>query len=264
MLFLYFKWAVKMTIYIDGLLFLNFFFDFILLMTTSVILKRNVSIFRLMIGAFFGSLSILVLFFKINTLELFIIKIYLGFLMCIISFGYKNIKYFLISFTSFYMVSIFLGGFLYYLNIEFSYKHKGLFFYKGPKVNLIFLCIISPVILYIYIKQTKMYKNKIKNMYKVNIYVGKKVLNLEGYMDTGNNLKYKNKPVIITNIKNRFNCQKNYIMVNTVSGVSLLECIRVKKVEVIGLGEFKNIYLGFSKDMNICGASVLLNGNMEG
>ena len=41
------------------------------------------------------------------------------------------------------MVSILLGGFLYYLNLEFSSGHKGMLFYnKGPSVNLIFLCII--------------------------------------------------------------------------------------------------------------------------
>ena len=253
-----------MTVYIDGLLLLNFFFDFLLLVSTSTILKRNVSFFRLMLGAFFGSLSILVLFFDINSLELFIIKIYLGFLMCIVSFGYKNIKYFLITFSTFYMVSIVLGGFLYFLNLEFSYKHKGLIFLnKGPSINLIFLCIISPIILYIYIKQTKMYKYRVKNMYKVNIYIGRKVLNLEGYLDTGNTLKYKNRMVIITNIKNIYNDKKSYVMINTVSGVGLLECILVKKVEVLGIGIFEDVYLGFSHDMNIGGVRVLLNGNME-
>ena len=102
-----------MTIYVDGLLFLNFFFDFLLLMTTSIILKRNVSVFRIILGAFIGSLSILILFFKIGSFELFLIKFYLGFLMCIVSFGYKNIKNFLTNFFPFYLVSIILGGFLY-------------------------------------------------------------------------------------------------------------------------------------------------------
>ena len=94
-----------MIVYVDGLLFLNFFFDFLLLLTTSIILKRNVTIFRVMLGAFFGSLSILVLFFQINSFELFLIKLYLGFLMCIISFGYKNIKYFLTSMGTFYLLA---------------------------------------------------------------------------------------------------------------------------------------------------------------
>ncbi|MBR3897850.1 MAG: sigma-E processing peptidase SpoIIGA [Bacilli bacterium] len=254
-----------MIVYVDGLLFLNFFFDFLLLLTTSIILKRNVTIFRVMLGAFFGSLSILVLFFQINSFELFLIKLYLGFLMCIISFGYKNIKYFLTSMGTFYLVSIILGGFLYYLNLEFSYKHEGLIFYnKGPSINIVFLCIISPIILYLYIRQVKNYKSKVSNFYKVNLYIGRKVISLNGYLDSGNTLSFKGRMVIITNIKNIFKNKKYLVSYTSISGVNLLECIKVRKVEVIGIGEFENIFLGFSKSMNICGVDVLLNGNMEG
>ncbi|MBR3229387.1 MAG: sigma-E processing peptidase SpoIIGA [Bacilli bacterium] len=249
-----------MTIYVDGLLFLNFFFDFLLLMTTSIILKRNVGVFRIILGAFIGSLSILVLFFKIGSFELFLIKLYLGFLMCIVSFGYKNIKYFLTNFFSFYIVSIILGGFLYYLNLEFSYKHSGLIFYhKGVSINVIFLCIISPIILYIYIRQVRMYKSKVCNYYKVNIYIGKEVLHLNGFMDSGNNLMFKGKFVIISNIKNRFKNKKYLVPYNTIYGCSLMEVIKVKKVEVIDIGEFCDIYLGFSDNL---GYEVLLNGGM--
>lgn len=254
-----------MIIYVDGLLFLNFFFDFLLLLTTSIILKRNVSVFRIILGAFIGSLSILVLFFKVDNFELFLIKIYLAFLMCIVCFGYKNIKYFLINFISFYMVSIVLGGFLYYLNLEFSYKHDGLiFYYEGVSINIIFLVIFTPIILYIYIKQMKMFKNKVINLYKVNIYIGRKILNLNGYLDSGNTLTFKGRPVIITNMENNFKNKKYLVPYTTVNGTSLLSCIKVRKVEIIGIGEFENIYLGFSKNMNLFGVDVLLNGMMEG
>ena len=70
--------------------------------------------------------------------------------------------------------------------------------------------------------------------------------------------------VIITNIKNIFKNKKYLVSYTSISGVNLLECIKVRKVEVIGIGEFENIFLGFSKSMNICGVDVLLNGNMEG
>ena len=249
-----------MTIYVDGLLFLNFFFDFILLMTTSIILKRNVTIFRIILGAFIGSLSILVLFLKINSIELFLIKLYLGFLMCIVSFGYKNIKNFLINFFSFYLISIILGGFLYYMNLEFSYKHSGLlFYYKGVSINIIIICIISPIILYIYIRQVKLYKYKINNFYKVNIYNDRQIIHLNGYMDSGNTLTFKGKFVIISNIKNNFKNKKYYIPYSTTCGSSLLEAVKIKKVEIKGLGTFEDIYLGFSDNLKY---EVLLNGGM--
>ena len=224
-----------MTVYIDGLLFLNFYLDF------------------------------LVLFFEIGSLELFFIKIYLSFIMCIVCFGYHNLKSFLINVGCFYMVSILLGGFLYFLNITFSYKNNGLvFFNNGISVNALFLILVSPIILYFYIKQMKMFKSKVVCFFKTNIYVGKKILNLNGYLDTGNTLTYKSKPVILTNIDNNFRNKKIYIPYIVIGGSGVLECIKVRKVEVIGIGVFENVYLGFSKDFKLAGADVLLNGLMKG
>ena len=254
-----------MTVYIDGLLFLNFYLDFLLLLTVVVILKRNVKLFRIILGSFLGSLTILVLFFEIGSLELFFIKIYLSFIMCIVCFGYHNLKSFLINVGCFYMVSILLGGFLYFLNITFSYKNNGLvFFNNGISVNALFLILVSPIILYFYLKQMKMFKSKVVCFFKTNIYVGKKVLNLNGYLDTGNSLTYKSKPVILTNIDNNFRNKKIYIPYIVIGGSGVLECIKVRKVEVIGIGVFENVYLGFSKDFKLAGADVLLNGLMKG
>ena len=254
-----------MTVYIDGLLFLNFYLDFLLLLTVVVILKRNVRIFRVILGAFVGSLTILVLFFEISSLELFFIKIYLSFLMCILCFGYHNLKMFLTNIFTFYIVSILLGGFLYFLNITFSYKSVGLVFINnGLSVNAIFLILVSPVILYLYVKQVRMFKKRLSCFFKTNIYIGRKVLKLNGYLDTGNTLSYKKRPVILTNIDNSFRNKKVYIPYIVIGGTGILECIKVRKVEVIGIGVFENVYLGFSKDFKAFGCDVLLNGLMKG
>ena len=253
-----------MTIYVDGLLFLNFFFDFLLLLSVSIILKRNVSIFRVMIGAFIGSLTILILFFKITSFELFLIKVYLSIIMCLVSFGYKDLKYTLKNILFLYLVSIIFCCFLYMINIEFCYKNEGLVFInKGISLNVIFLIIFSPIVLYIYVKEMKNYKAKIGNYYKVNIYIGKKVLNLNGYLDTGNTLKYKGRLVILTNIKNSFKNKIYMIPYMGASGYGVLECIRVRKVEVLDLGVFEDVYLGFSKTLNLKEADVLLNAFMR-
>ena len=254
-----------MTVYIDGVLFLNFYLDFLLLLTVVVILKRNVRIFRVILGAFVGSLTILVLFFEISSLELFFIKIYLSFLMCILCFGYHNLKMFLTNIFTFYIVSILLGGFLYFLNITFSYKSVGLVFInEGLSVNAIFLILVSPIILYLYVKQVRMFKRRLSCFFKTNIYIGRKVLKLNGYLDTGNTLSYKKRPVILTNIDNSFRNKKVYIPYIVIGGTGILECIKVRKVEVIGIGVFENVYLGFSKDFKAFGCDVLLNGLMKG
>lgn len=252
-----------MKIYIDLLLLLNFIFDFLLLLTTSIVLKRRIKFFNVLVGAFVGSLSILVLFFNINNLQLFLIKIYLSIIMCLVTFGYKDLKYALMNIFSFYLVSILFGGFLYLLNIEFSYKHDGLFFYNnGLSVNVIVLFIISPIILYIYIRQSRCLSKKIKNYYKVDLEIGNINYKFMGYLDTGNTLTYKGIPVILINKKISTHKKKIMIPYVAIGHTGILECISVK-IFVHNLGYF-DVLLGYSENLNISGADVLLNNEMEG
>jgi len=53
-----------MKIYIDYVFFVNFLFDFILLMGISALLKRNVKFFKILLGSFLGGLSIIILFYR--------------------------------------------------------------------------------------------------------------------------------------------------------------------------------------------------------
>ncbi len=253
-----------MTVYVDGLLFLNFAFDFLLLVTTSLVLKRKVSLFRLLLGAFFGSLSILILFFNVNGIQLFILKIYLGIIMNLVTFGFHDTLDFIRCFGVFFVISILFGGFLYFLDLEFSYEHSGLIFFKsGFKVNMIFLFIISPLILYIYFKQNSFFKFKVSNFYTVRFSIGGENFCLKGYLDTGNTLSFKGKMVVFINMKNRFRRKKYYVPYKTISGVNVLECIFVRDVLIEGAGVY-DVYLGFSENFKVSGCDILLNGLMKG
>ena len=110
MLFFYNYNGDNMKIYLDLILILNFFLDFILLISIGIILKRKIYIKLITISSFIGSLSILILFFNINSLELFIIKFILSIIMVIISYPRKDIKYIFYNLIIFYIVSIFFGG----------------------------------------------------------------------------------------------------------------------------------------------------------
>ena len=99
--------------YIEVLFIFNFFLDFLLLMTTNILLKRRTKIFNLIVGAFIGSLSIIILFLNINSIQLLILKVYLSILMNLFTFYYKNFKYTIYNILVFYLVSISIGGFLY-------------------------------------------------------------------------------------------------------------------------------------------------------
>ena len=251
-----------MTIYVDGILFLNFFIDFLLLLATSVVLKRNIRLFNVVLGAFLGSLSTLVLFFKINSIQLFIIKIYLSIIMNLVSFYYKDLKYTLVNIVTFYLISILFGGFLYLLNIEFSYKQTGYMFYNsGMSINVLILFIIAPVILYVYIRQSRFYAKKVSNYYKVNLFVDGKVFKLNGFLDTGNTLTFKGKPVIITNLRLDFGDKKIMVPYIAINGAGVIECVEAR-AEIFRLGSF-DVLLGFNENINISGVDVILNKEME-
>jgi len=252
------------TIYIDLILFLNFCIDFILLLIVNIVLKRYKSLTRIIIGAFIGSLSVILLFFNMNSFELFIYKIVLGILMVLISYGYKNIKYTLKNFLYLYMVSIILGGFMYYLNVTFSYKREGIIFiFKGLSINVVIIFVISPIILYLYLKQMREQKNNYNNYHKVEIYIKDKVISCIGFIDTGNKLvdPYMNRPIILIP-KNKINNVENKILVPymTIDNSSLLECIKVDNVIIDNKNYKGKLLVGLiDKKINIDGVDCILN-----
>ena len=257
-----------MKIYLDLVLFLNFIFDFLLLITTSILLRRRVKLYRIFIGALVGSLSILFLFIKITSLQLFLLKLVVSLIMVLITFGYKNLKYTLKNLGYLYMTSIILGGFLYFLNLQLSYKNEGIvFFHQGLSINYIFLIIFSPIILYIYIKQGIRLRRTYTNYYKVHITMKDKVIKCIGYLDTGNNLidHITNKPVILINPSLIKKIPKYYFTYfNGPNDSGLIKCFRVDKVIIEKYGFYKNVVLGvMHEDLKLDGVDCLLNNRME-
>lgn len=175
--------------------------------------------------------------------------------MVIIAYGIKDIKYILTNMLYFYLTSIILGGFLYYLNIEFSYKNIGMVFYhKGMGINYIFILIASPIILYVYSKQMKKIKETNTYNYNVDVYIENKMIELHAFMDTGNTLldPYKKRKVIITNSKKLKQSvkEKNFLLVpyESVNTSGLLKCVKVDKVYIEGLGIREDILIGLTDE----------------
>jgi len=261
--FFYNNLGDKMKIYLDLIMILNFALDFVLLLSVSLILKRNIKIIRIMLGAFIGGISILLLFMNINTLTLFLLKVLISILMILVTFGYRNIKYTLINLLYLYMSSVILGGFLYLLNLEFSYKHVGIIFYNnGLSVNFIFLIIFSPIILYIYIKQTKNLRYNYSNYYNIEIFIKKKKYKYTAYMDTGNVLvdTLTNKKIIlIDKRKLLFNIKEfRLIPYMSVGGSNMIKVIKIDKL-VFDSKEYSDVLLGIMDKISLDGVDVILN-----
>ena len=256
-----------MVIYLDIVFFINFIIDFSLLLTINIALKRYSKISKLLLSSLFGSISLFSLFISIPKLLLIILKIIIAFLMVIIAFNYKNIKYTFSNLIYFYMVSIILGGFLYFLKIEFSYSHTGfVFYYHGLTINYLFLFLFFPFILYVFIKSITILK-EIKNYYYelTIIFDSTFKLTIPAFLDTGNKLRdpVTNKPIILINkklLKGKYNIRSPmYIPYNSLNHHSLLECFKPERL-YLDKKELKNYLIGLSEtSFKLNGIECLLN-----
>lgn len=259
-----------MTIYLDLILLINFGFDLLILLVVDIILKRNTKFIRIVLGSFFGSLTIFFLFLNLNSFSLFLLKIITSIMMILITFSYQNLKYTLNNLLFLYTTSILLGGFLYFLNITFSYHQEGMIFlYEGLSINYIFLLIFSPIILYIYIKQTKQIKNNYKYFYKIKIiFLNNYELNTLAYLDTGNKLidPVSLKPIIMIEenlVPKKLVKNIIYVPYKSLNYEGLLNCIKVKEIVIKDVGSKTNVILGISKNkFKIDGIHVLLNNKI--
>ena len=243
-----------MIIYIDLLIIVNFLFDFLLLLTINIALKRYTKIYRLILASLFGEITLLSLFIPISSYLLTILKVVMGIIMVLIAFGYKNIKYSLYNALYLYMTSVILGGFIYFLNIEFE------------NMNYLIILFIAPIILYGFIKSIKALK-EIKNYYyNVSIlFENNFKLNITGFLDTGNKLidPITRKPIILINKKKIKGCinirSPMYVPYNSLNHHGLLECIKPKYI-MINDKKLTNYLVGLSEEsFQLNGIDCLLN-----
>ena len=226
-----------------------------------MLLKRKTSLKRIFIASLIGSVSTILLFFINDNITLILYKLIISIIMVIIAFKYESFKYFKDNLIWLYIISIILGGSIYLLNDSVSLSNKALVFDRnGLEVNLILLILITPFIIYKYIKQNENRMIIYSNYYDISIYYKDEIINEVGFLDTGNNLKdpFFNRPIILVNkelIKKKINTF--LIPYYTVNNHSLLEVFKPNKI-VINNKIIKNVLIGIS-DVNIDGVKIILN-----
>ena len=179
--------VIEMKVYLDLVFFINFFFDFIILLATKLVLKEKTPIWRIVVGSLFAGCAIFLLFLSLSTIGLIVFKIIVSVFIILITFGRRN---FFIDFLYFYFISMILGGFLYLFDISFTYENQGvLFLGHGLGLNFLAILILSPIFLYFYVKEYKRRKAIVSVTYPVDVFVGDQVFHLKGILDTGNQLK---------------------------------------------------------------------------
>ena len=257
-----------MKLYLDLIFLLNIWFDFLLLVSVSILLKRIVKLRKIILGSLIGGITFFLLFIKMNSLILFLFKIFVSILMVITSFSFKNIKYTLTNLGYFYLTSIILGGGLYLISDLFSYSNKGLVFIKnGYQINYIVLLILSPIIICFYIKTSLKLKDNYNYYHKVDLIIDGKTYHLTGFLDTGNHLKdtYKQRGIILVNLPLKYSLDKViYTPFKTLNNTGILKCLKIDKLYV-DKQEFTNYLIGLSEDdFKIDGINCILHSNMKG
>ena len=257
-----------MTLYIDLIFLLNIWFDFLLLLSVSILLKRNIRIIRFIFGSLIGGLTFFILFIKFNSFTLFLFKLLVSILMIIVTFSYKNLKYTLTNLGYFYLSSIILGGGIYLLSDTLSFNNNNLMFYhNGFQINYLILIIISPIIILIYIKNVLKLKNNYSNYYKVDILYKDKLYHLSGFLDTGNHLKdtYKHRGIILVNLDIDYELSDIiYTPYNTLNYDGIIKCLKPDKIYVNKI-LFNNYLVGLSNEnFKIDGINCLLHSSMKG
>lgn len=257
-----------MKVYLDIIFLIDFSFNFVLLFSVNSLLKRNTSIKNIILASIFGSISIFTLFLDMNNITLMIFKFLVSLIMIYISFGYKNFKYLYTNLIYLYISSIMLGGFIHFINVQINYSSEDLTFYKNNlNLNVGILLLISPIILYSYIKQTKLLKSHYNDYYEVNLHLhDNKILKLSGFLDTGNKLydPFKNRPIILVNSSELERVMYDYKMLlvpyESLNDTKVLTCIEIAKVDVVGHKVYEKVLVGISNNqIKIDGVSCILH-----
>lgn len=246
-----------MLIYIDLFLILNYWIDFLLLITTNIILKYSIKYKRILLAALIGCLSTFLIFVKNSTI-LIISKIIICIIMQLISNGFKGIKTLLENCLYFYLVCIILSGALYLFKINLA----------NIKFSYLLLSIFTPFILFIYERKIKKIEVYYKDIYNVEIIYNGKLYTFNGYLDTGNKLydQYKKRPIsIVYSNKIKFNYENGILVpYETTNGKSLLKCIKVEKM-IIDKRIINNVLIGLSdKPFQIQDINMILHKDIIG
>lgn len=181
-----------MTVYADVLLVINLFVNYALLLCSSMIMKNSASRARVLLGAAIGAFYGLVIFLPDmpSFLELFLRFVATG-LIVFGTFGFKNLRYFLRCFFTFFAVSFAFGGIM--LVLWVTVAPVGMVYNNGAVYFDIDLAVlaVSTVVCFAVVSLISHFTARRApkdSIALVKIVYGGKVVSATALVDTGNSL----------------------------------------------------------------------------
>lgn len=210
-----------MTIYIDIVLIENLIMNYIILYASSIILKKKIKKYKLIIGSLIGAIySINAYIITIPIYSSLIIKIILSVIIVYVSFNSQNIKQLGKDMLIFYLISFAFGGvafaLIYILKPQDILMKNGLFLGTYALKTVFLGAIIAFLIV---IAWSKILKNKMtkKDMIcDIVVNLNNHKIETKAMIDSGNLLKepITNTPVIILEHTLLYKCMPKEILNN--------------------------------------------------
>lgn len=192
-----------MTVYADVLLVINLFVNYALLLCSSIIMKNSASRLRVFLGASIGAFYGLVIFLPEipKIFELTLRLLVTGFIV-ICTFGFKNLRYFLRCFFTFFAVSFAFGGIM--LVLWVTVAPVGMIYNNGAVYFDIDLAVlaVSTVISFAVVSLISHFTSRRapkESMALVKVVRGGKTVSATALIDTGNSLceTFSGYPVVL-------------------------------------------------------------------
>lgn len=188
-----------MAIYLDIIWLLNFLFDSLLLYLTSLVLKRDVRIWRVLVGGLIGSIIILLSITPMNVyLSHPIVKLLFSIFMVLTVFGYKRFKYFFSGLMMFYLTTFLIGGSLIGIHyfIQFDMNLASNFFLAnvkgfGDPVSWLFVILGFPLAWHFSRKNfdhMEITKIQYDQIVQLEVQLNGRLYHFKGLVDSGNQL----------------------------------------------------------------------------
>ncbi|OEF96068.1 sigma-E processing peptidase SpoIIGA [Desulfuribacillus alkaliarsenatis] len=221
-------------VYIDIIFLINFFVDLSLLVFTAIYSNRKIKKFRLVIAALLGAIYGTLWVFYINIFFYTLLgKLLFSFILILTAFPWVNIKVYVKTITTFYLINFVTAGAIFSLqmlmlnnqsiyNSWIQLSEDNIWIIEVSAISLVFgipltYCLIKSMWL-----QIKKLTWEQSCIYKCEVHYKNKMVVFNGLLDTGNQLTdpITQKPVSIV----EYNTVKNIVpeFVNTVYAVKSL------------------------------------------
>ncbi|WLR52258.1 sigma-E processing peptidase SpoIIGA [Bacillus tianshenii] len=203
-----------MVVYLDIIWLLNFCIDLSLLALTAIVLKRRVSRWRLVLGAFVASLTVVLYFTPLSFFAVHPLgKFLFSFLIIFMAFGYRKFRFFMQGLLTFYVLTFMIGGGIvgmhYFLQVEHDVINGVVTTQAGgygSPAGWLFVLISFPFLWMLSKNQfTSIETRKLhtESLAGVEIDIGHTILFMKGLIDSGNKLydPLTKTPVMILDIE---------------------------------------------------------------